>query len=295
MNLHTLGLAPLTEWELALIDLATVEALADARERALTAHKLIDDYQVAISELSRVRRAALEELLAGDMTQSQLAEMLDMSRSRVSQLLSAGSRPERAFLGAGRLTLAIGGKFEVGRSDPGAVLSAEAFSAYEILAELARSVGLDAVNEIVPPPGHVHLNRPNLIVLTNPRLLPFLSQVMEADPHLRYLEDEKGWFIKEPETGKEYRSPRDDGECADYGYLGRLPRPDGKGSFLYIAGLHAQGTLGTARYVADNLPELYRELKARRFSAVILCRYDPKDRLKIMSTERVTPLFRHES
>lgn len=277
-----------------LKDLTAVEALADARERALTAHKLIDEHQAAIAELSRVRRASLEELLEGNMTQSQLAEMLDMSRSRISQLLSAGTRPERAFLGAGRVTLAIGGKFEVGRSDPGAVLSAEAFGAYEILAELARSVGLDAAYEVVPPPGHVHLNRPNLVVLTNPRLLPFLSQVMEADPHLRYVEDEKGWFIKEPETGKEYRSPRDEGEFADYGYLGRLPRPDGKGSFLYIAGTHAQGTLGTARYVVDNLPELFREVKNRRFSAVILCKYDPKDRRNITSTERVTPLFRHE-
>lgn len=278
----------------ALRDLATVEALPDARGRALTAHKLIDDYQAAIGELSRIRRSALEELLTGEMTQAQVAEMLGMSRSRVSQLLSAGTRPERAFLGTAKLTLSIGGKFEVGRTDPGAVLSAEAFAAYEILAETARNVGLESGYEIVPPPGHVHLNRPNLIVLTNPRLLPFLSQVMEADPHLRYVEDEKGWFIKEPESGKEYRSPRDDGESADYGYLGRLPRPDGKGSFLYIAGTHAQGTLGTARYVADNLPELYRELKSRRFSTVILCRYDPKDRRKITSTERVTPLFRHE-
>jgi hypothetical protein len=276
------------------MDLAAVEALTDARERALTAHKLIDEYQVAIGELSRVRRAALEELLDGKMTQSQIADMLDMSRSRVSQLLSAGTRPERAFLGAGRLTMAIGGKFEVGRADPGAVLSAEAFGAYEILAELARTVGLDAAYEIVPPPGHVHLNRPNLIVLTNPRLLPFLSQVMEADPHLRYIEDEKGWFIKEPDTGKEYRSPRDDGECADYGYIGRLPRPDGKGSFLYLAGTHAQGTLGAARYVADNLQELHRELKTRRFSTVILCQYDPKDRRRVLSVERVSPLFKHE-
>ncbi|GAB2626311.1 hypothetical protein GCM10027087_81310 [Paractinoplanes abujensis] len=275
-------------------DLADVEALTNARERALTAHKLIDDHQLAIAELSRIRRSALEELLSDNMTQAQLAEMLDMSRSRVSQLLSAGTRPERAFLGAGRITMAIGGKFEVGRSDPGAVLSAEAFTAYEVLAETARAVGLDAAYEVVPPPGHVHLNRPNLIVLTNPRLLPFLSQVMEADPHLRYVEDRNGWFIKEPDTGKEYRSPRDSGECADYGYLGRLPRPDGKGSFLYIAGTHAQGTLGTARYVADNLPELHRELKTRRFSTVILCRYSENDRLQITSTERVTPLFRHE-
>jgi 8-oxo-dGTP pyrophosphatase MutT (NUDIX family) len=78
------------------------------------------------------------------------------------------------------------------KSNPGGVISQEAFSAYEVLADLARSVGLDATFEVVPPPGLVHLNRPNLVVLTNPRLLPFLSQILEADPHLRYLHDDDG-------------------------------------------------------------------------------------------------------
>jgi hypothetical protein len=159
-----------------------------------------------------------------------------MSRSRVSQLLSAGVRPERAFLGVGKLTVAIGAKQEANRRDPGEVVSVESFTAYEMLAELARAVGLDAVYEVVPPPGHVHLNRPNLIVLTNPRLLPFLAQVMEADPHLRYVIDDQGWYIHDETSGTDYRSPRDHGETADYGYVGRLPRPDGKGTFLYLAG-----------------------------------------------------------
>lgn len=275
-------------------DPATVATIGDARERALAAHRLIDDYQAAIGELSRLRRESLEELLAGGMSQVQIADLLDMSRSRVSQLLSAGTRPERAFLGTGKLTIAIGGKQEAGRSDPGDVVSAESFSAYETLAELARSVGLDAAFEVVPPPGHVHLNRPNLVVLTNPRLLPFLSQVMEADPHLRYRVDDGGWYLVDPTSGEEFRSPRDQGESADYGYVGRLPRPDGKGTFLYLAGTHAQGTLGAAHFVADNLGALYKELKSRRFSTVVLCRFDPKSPQKILSTERVTPLYRHE-
>jgi hypothetical protein len=84
--------------------------------------------------------------------------MLGMSRSRVSQLLSAGVRPERAFLGTGKLTVAIGTKQEANRRDPGKMLSVEAFAGYELLAEAARAVGLDATYEVVPPPGLVHLN-----------------------------------------------------------------------------------------------------------------------------------------
>ncbi|MEU5944142.1 sigma-70 region 4 domain-containing protein [Micromonospora sp. NPDC047465] len=274
-------------------DPASVAGVADAHERAQAAHGLIDDYQAAIGELSRIRREALEHLLAGGMTQSQIAELLEVSRSRVSQLLSAGTRPERAFLGTGRLTVAIGGKQEAGRHDPGDVLSAESFAAYNALSELARSVGLDASYEVVPPPGFVHLNRPNLIVLTSPRLLPFVGQVMEADPHLRFASDDRGWYLMDGET--EYRSPRDDGHSADYGYVGRLPRPDGKGSFLYLAGTHAQGTLGAAQFVADNLAQLYKELKNRRFSTIIRCEYDASNPRKVLACERVTPIYRHES
>jgi hypothetical protein len=114
---------------------------------------------------------------------------------------------------------------------------------------------------------------------------------MGADGHLRFASDEAGWFIVDQTTGTEYRAPSDGGEGdgTDYAYVGRLPRPDGKGNFLYLAGIHAQGTL-----VADHVTELYRELKTRRFSAVISVRFDPADKRKILATERVTPLYRHE-
>jgi hypothetical protein len=268
--------------------------ITDPRERAIRIGELIDEHQVAVADLSRLRRETIEELLASGMTQTDVAKLLDMSKGRVSQLLSAGVRPERAFFGTGKLTVAIGAKRETNRADPSNVLSAEAFNAYERLAQAARAVGLDASNEVVPAPGHVHLNRSNLIVLTNPRLLPFLSQVMEADPHIRYMVDDKGWYLVDLTSATEYRSPRDDGEAADYGYVGRLPRPDGKGTFLYLAGLHAPGTLGAATYVVSNLGDLYRELKTRRFSTIVRCEFEPGNQLNIVTAERVTPLYRHE-
>jgi hypothetical protein len=110
-----------------------------------------------------------------------------------------------------------------------------------------------------------------------PRLLPFLAQVMEADRHLGFLDDEHGWSLVDKNTGTKYQSPIDSGDAGDYAYLGRLPRPDGAGTFLYLAGIHAPGNLGAAQHIADNIAELHRELKTRRFSVLISCQFDPAD------------------
>ncbi|MFC0436621.1 sigma-70 family RNA polymerase sigma factor [Kutzneria buriramensis] len=277
-----------------MTDVERVAAVADPAERAQLVGTLIDEHQAVIAELSRLRREALEQLQAGGMTQTQMAALLDMSKGRISQLLTAGLRPERAFYGNGNLTVAIGAKREPNRNDPSDVLSAESFASFELLGQSARRTGLDATYEVVPAPGNVDLNRSNLIVLTNPRLLPFLAQVMGADPHIRYLSDDKGWYLVDLTEGKEYRSPRDLGESADYGYVGRLPRPDGKGTFLYLAGLHAPGTLGAAQFVTQNLAELHREIKARRFSTIVRYEFEAGDQLKMRSVDRVAPIYRHE-
>jgi transcriptional regulator with XRE-family HTH domain len=271
-----------------------VAQIPNPAERARAINVLIDEHTEAINGLSALRRTALEEMLATGMTQLQIAGQLGMTRSRVSQLLMGGSKAERAFLGAGKVTVAMGAKLESGRSDPGAVVSAQAFAAFQTIANAARALGLEAVSETVPPPGLVDLNRPNLVVLTNPRLLPFLAQVMGADPFLRYANDDRGWYLMDRQTGVEYRSPRDEGENRDFGYLGRLPRPDGKGTFLYAAGLHAEGTLGAAEYLVTNISDLYKELKTKRFSMVVSCTFDPTKPESVLSTERATEIYRPE-
>lgn len=43
------------------------------------------------------------------------------------------------------------------------------------------------------------------------------------------------WYLVDQTAGVDYRSPRNSGESRDYGYIGRLPRPDGRGTFLYLA------------------------------------------------------------
>src|SRR5260370_16069087 len=92
------GSASPTSQEGVIVD-AEVRALrdlADARDRAVKASELATRYQEAVAEASRVRREALEELVARGMTQGQIADLIGTTRARVGQLLASGPRSERA-------------------------------------------------------------------------------------------------------------------------------------------------------------------------------------------------------
>lgn len=271
--------------------------IPDPLDRAKKAGDVIDAHQTVINEVSQVRRIALEQLITLGLTQTDIGKSIGMTRARVGQLLTSGPRPERAFLGGGTvITIAVGGKPEGGRTagKPSALISAEATAAYETLAELSRSLGLKCEPvEVVSPPGHVNLNRPGLVVLCGPRLLPFVGQVLEADPRLGFVKDYGVNYLIDRETGKNYHSPSDSGTNVDYAYVGRLPRPDGKGTFLYLAGIHAMGTKGAASYVEANIETLWKEHKTRRFSVLVECAFDPETG-DILETKPLTEVYRHE-
>jgi hypothetical protein len=276
------------------------EDIADPLARARALHQAIEHHQAEVERLAPLRVEALLELTtSGGMTQTAAGAALGISKSRMSVLLrGTKARPERAFWAAKRsVVVAVGAKREpdkpAGRA--GDMISFETLTAFEELSAAAREVGLDAELEAVPMPGVVDLTRPGLIVLTNPRLLPGLAQVMAADPALRYAHDAGGWYIRDLTTGTDYRSPQDAGEPADYGYVGRLPRPDGAGTFLYAAGTHAPGTWAAVRWLVTEYAGLYEQLRTRRWSAVVRCTLnDPYDR-QLLSVERVTDVYRHEA
>jgi hypothetical protein len=272
-------------------EIQALRDVADPIQRAKRAGELLTVHQEAVAELSRIRREAVEELRAGGMTQAEMASALGMTRGRISQLLSAGPPPERAFLGTSPLIVALGGKVEAGKKRPGPVVAQEDVNAYEQLRDLAESMKLETTYEVIPPPGMVRLNRDNLIVICGPRLSPLIAQVLESDPNLGFHEDEDGWHLLDHRTGQTHRSPMDADEAGDVGYLGRLPRPDGKGAFLYIAGIHAVGAGGVVHYLRQHLPDLYRELRTRRFSTLIRCDFDPDSRA-VLRSERLTPIYR---
>jgi hypothetical protein len=275
------------------IDVKALCDLADPAERARRASQLVAEYQQAVGELSRIRREAIEELIALGKSQTDVAALLGMTRARVGQLISSGPKSERAFLGTGTLTIAVGGKQEADKRGSGRVLAQEDLAAYDHMQELARAMGLDTCHEVIEPPGFVNLNRDNLVVICGPRLSPLIGQVLEADRHLGFDSDDKGWHLVEKANGTVHRSPMDEGKHQDYAYLGRLPRLDGRGSFLYIAGIHAIGAPGAVHYLDNHLAELYSDVKTRRFSMLIACEFDPKT-LDIKASRRLSPIYRPE-
>ncbi len=274
----------------------TLLDVQDPELRAKMAHALVGTLSADVTELSRIRREAIEEMISGGKTHADVGKILQVSRPRVTQILQTGPRPERAFFGTGPLTCALGAKLEAGRQDGAAqpVVSAEALAAYDLIAEAAKSLKLEITREIIPPPGLVDLNRPNLVVMTSPKLLPFVGQVLEADRIFGFASDGRGWFLVNKLDGTEYLPPDADGpdRVADFAYIGRLPRPSRSGTFLYLAGVHSLGTLGAARYIVDHVADLYSELKTRRFSMLVSVTRD-----SATSAVEVVPLttpHRHE-
>ncbi|MEU8778581.1 sigma factor-like helix-turn-helix DNA-binding protein [Streptomyces sp. NPDC048606] len=277
-------------------EMQRVAQVREPVERAKAASTLIGDYQGRLIELSRVRREAIEEAAASGMTQSEIATRLGVSRGRIGQLAAQGPPPERAFFGTDLMTISLGGKYEAGKAEDenrSEVVVREDLQNFDRLRKLLATLKLDANYEVIPPSGMVNLNRDNHVVVCGPRLSPIIAQVLEGDDYLRF-EKDRAWHLVDLKTEQRFRSPLDeDGTAGDFGYLARLPRLDGRGTFLYAAGIHAIGANGVVHFLENNLPELYKEVRTRRFSTLISCRYDPKT-LEVLESKRVTPLYRHE-
>jgi hypothetical protein len=59
-----------------------------------------------------------------------------------------------------------------------------------------------------------------------------------------------------------------------------------------FTGIHAMVSNGVIHYLDQHLAEVYREVKTKRFSALIQCEFDPDTR-KVSSSKLLTPLYTH--
>jgi transcriptional regulator with XRE-family HTH domain len=277
-----------------LEDVKRVAEIASHANRARAASELLTELQASVTETARLRRESIAWLRQHGYSLAAIADIIGVSRARIAQLREAGPPPERAFLGTDRLTVAIPLKSEAASGRP--VVAQEDFAAFNLLADLARDLQLDATAEYIPLGGELDLNRDNLIVICGPRISPVVRDILQTDPVLGFDQGDDGrWLLRDRRTGQSYRSPSDlpQPQPSDFGYLSRLRRPDGNGTIVLLTGIHAVGSHGIIDYLRRELADLYEQVEVRPFSTLVATDYDPVTR-QVVRSERITPIYQHQ-
>jgi hypothetical protein len=236
----------------------------------------------------------VQDLHAQGLSYAQIAAKAGLSRGRIHQIRHTGPAPEGAFLGRGAVTVAtpLRRDDERGRT----VVAVDDVSSGKRLEDLARSYGLDVTSEHVPVSGEIDLNRDGLVVVCGPRMSQEMWETYAQDPVLHWERAEDGpWTVVDRRTGVVHRSGQDSDPARPYdvGYLGRLSRPDGRGSLLAIAGIHTQGSLGVVQLLSSDLNMLWGQVGEHRFSTLVGVEYDPETS-EPQSVELLCPLYRHD-
>ncbi|GIH73305.1 sigma-70 family RNA polymerase sigma factor [Sphaerimonospora thailandensis] len=274
-------------------DLERIAAIDDPYLLLRAATERLNAAQQEVTELARLRRRVIQELHAQGMSYAQIAEKAGLSRGRIHQIRHTGPAPEGAFLGVGSVTV-----ITPLRQDPAtgrSVVALDDMRAGKRLEDLARTFGLNVGTDNVTVDGHVDLNRPGLLVICGPRMSDAMRQAYDSDPAIRWDRDDKGWLLRDTRTGQVHRSGSqlDPQQPTDSAFLGRLPRPDGKGSFLAIAGIHPNGSLGVIHLLANEIATLWGQVGDQRFSCVVSVEYEPQSGEPVRA-ELASPLYRHE-
>lgn len=255
--------------------IAEIAAIPDRREQAVRAHVLIAELQAAAVEASRIRRDAVTTLIEEGTTPAVIAELLGVTRQRVSQIAVEGPAPEQAVIlpDPGPLRICVIEKREAERGHP--AITRTTMEAIAKLTSLAGGYERGAVVDTIPAAGMINLNQPNLAVLIGPRSSMLIAQALSADPVIRWAPDGNGdWYITDTRTGREYHSDFDSGKdpaarartC--YAHIGRVRRPDGQGSWLCLSGAHAPGVAGATDLLCRDITVLWEKTRKNLWSAV---------------------------
>ena len=270
-----------------------VARLQDHAVRVRAAVDLMTDLQAGVVETARMRRESIAWLRDNGYSMADVARLMGVSRARVAQLKESGPPPERIFLGMEHVQIAV-----PQRPGDRPYVALEDSATGQQLVTLAHRMQLTAEVEYIPISGELDLNRDSMVVVCGPKTSPVTAAVLAADPRLSFETIPDGrWALTDRRTGQQFTSPTDDpagAQAADVAYFGRLPRPDGSGTFLLIAGVHAVGSLGVANYLGDNIGEIYKKVGTRQFSMVISSTYEASTKKIVASQAETSPLLHTE-
>jgi hypothetical protein len=274
-------------------ELERIAQIENPFELLRAATERLAEAQQEVTELARLRRRLIQDLHAQGMSYAQIAQAAGLSRGRIHQIRHTGPAPEGAFLGVGAVTVVT-----PLRPDPASdrtYVALDDLTTGKLLEELARTFDLSVDYDHVSLTGEIDLDRAGLLVICGPRMSEAMRITYEKDPVIAWERDEVGWLLRDTRTGEGYRSGQEEDPARPYdiGYLGRLPRPDGKGSLLAIAGVHPEGSRGVVHLLTTDIGSLWGQLGDSPFSVVVGTEYDPRTHEPIR-TELLTPLYRRD-
>ncbi|MCX2733505.1 hypothetical protein OOZ19_24950 [Saccharopolyspora sp. NFXS83] len=246
---------------------------ADPIRRGLRATELITTYQQRAAELARLRKAAIEEAHRDlDMSYTEIATALGITKGRVSQVKKDAAGPERVIFGVGPVSVGIPYRYQV--TDRERPLIAAEDSATQAQFEDLLGAMRFAVDKFHVGPETEELPSGDALVVCGPKSAPVAGALLAEDERAALVKDGGRWWFEHRPTGKRYGSPADDDEpkSADIAYVARHRYDDRV--IVHVAGIHAIGSLGAAHYLTTNLAELFRQVGDVSFSLAVRCTYD---------------------
>ncbi|WP_344858024.1 hypothetical protein [Amycolatopsis ultiminotia] len=251
------------------------DAVRDDRDplrRARRAAELQTHYQQRATELSRLRKAAIEEAHRDlDMSYTEIATALGISKGRITQIRGSAPARERAFFGVGPVAVGVplrrGTDHRMRTYVDAADMTAQT-QAEGVLASL--SLAAEPFN-IEPDLESVPVG--DAIVICGPRSAPVGASLLAADTHLGFTREDERWRIDDHNSGVKYFSPRLDTPPRDeeFGYFARHRQDDRV--IIHVAGITAVGSSGVLHYLQTNVRELFTSEGDVSFSMVVKCSF----------------------
>lgn len=244
----------------------------DPVRRGQRATELITLYQQRATELARLRKEAIEEAHRAGLSFTEIAELLGVTKGRVSQIRTSAPPAERAFFGVGPVAVGIPGSAE--NEDEREHLHFDVSyqaTRQHVEVDLARLSMASTRFEIEPDTEEAPAG--DAVVICAPGSAPVARRLLAADEILGFENIDGTWYLVDKSSGRRYNSPfrADATNRIDIGYLARQVA-DGR-VIVHIAGVTSVGSLGIAHWLTSHVSELY-ERSARFTSAVIECDFD---------------------
>jgi hypothetical protein len=257
-------------------EFASVRRDPDPISRGRRATELLTIYQQRATELARLRRAAIEQAHRDrDMSYTEIASALGITKGRVTQIRTAAPSPERAFFGVGPVAIGVPYRYQTtDRERP--LIAAEDAQAGEQVEQLLTGLGF-AVSRFQIEPDRADLPTSDAVVICGPKSSPMATELLGRDPALAIVEDNGRWWIQPTRSDRRYGSPTDDRQpaSADLAYVARHRGSDR--TTIHVAGLHAIGSLGAVHYLTDHLAATFADAGDESFSCVVRADYDGLD------------------